>query len=331
MLLLRELCSASGVSGEEREIRNLIAEKNAAFAQKVDRLGNLLVETGGKGKKIMLAAHMDEVGLLISKIDENGFLRFKSVGGIDTAVLPGKRVYIGKEKIVGIIGVRAVHLQKKEERESLLSEKDLYIDIGASSGDDAKTIVSVGDTATFEPHFSVFGDNLVAAKALDDRAGCALITELLKRCKNKNICAAFTAQEEVGLRGAGVAAEQIKPDIAVVVEATICTDIYPNEDHNSVTYLGAGPVIPFADRAATGDRSVMNSLIMTAKEHNIPWQYKRTTAGGTDAGIISRSVNGIPTAVVALPCRNLHSPITVISRDDYGNMLLLLEKWINKQ
>ncbi|MBR5218924.1 MAG: M42 family metallopeptidase [Clostridia bacterium] len=331
MKLLRELCAASGVSGAEAEIRNLIASKTAEFDRYVDSMGNLIVSTGGRGEKIMLAAHMDEVGLLISKIDDNGFLRFKTVGGIDAAVLAGKKVFIGPDKVVGIIGIRAVHLQKKEERESGVELKELYIDIGALSKEEAESAVKVGDYASFEPHFTEFGDRLVTAKALDDRAGCAIVIELLKRCRHKNICAVFTTQEEVGLRGAGVAAERVAPDMAVVVESTICTDLYPTEDYSAVTYLGKGPVIPFADGSATPDRSVMSSIILTAKNKNIPWQYKKTTAGGTDAGSISRSVNGIPTAVVALPCRNLHSPMTVISRDDYENMLKLLEEWLKSR
>lgn len=328
--MLKELCAAAGVSGGEDEIRELIKSRVSGFKTHVDVMGNLLVETGGRGRRIMFAAHMDEVGLIISGFDDNGFIKFKTVGGIDPTVLPGKKVYIGKSKIPGIIGIRAVHLQEKEEREKVVREKNLYIDIGAVSKDEAEAAVALGDYAVFDFRFMEFGDRLISAKALDDRAGCAVMLSLLEKHKSKNLCCAFTAQEETGTRGAQAAAEYFKPDIAVVIETTICNDVYQVPQHLSVTYLGAGPVISFMDRTSTPDRAVMESIIATAREHKIPWQFKRTTMGGTDAGVISRAAEGIPTAIIAMPCRNLHSPATVISLDDYENTIKLLSLWIDK-
>jgi len=330
-MLLRELCAASGVSGGEDEIRELLIKKTEGFKHQIDVMGNLLIESGGNGKKIMLAAHMDEVGLIISEITDNGFLKFKTVGGISTEVIIGKKVYVGKEKIPGIIGVRAVHLQKKEEREASLDTNKLYIDIGATSREEAESAIELGDLAVFDIYFSEFGDRLVTTKALDDRAGCAIMLELLNKRHNSNLCLAFTAQEEVGTRGAQVAAEILKPDMAIVIETTICADTYPISSQNHVTMLGAGPVITFMDRVSIPDRNVMDTLINTAKKHQIPWQYKRTTMGGTDAGVISRAAEGIPTAIIALPCRNLHSPSTVISLDDYDNTLKLLDLWLGEK
>ncbi len=330
MDMLKDLCAASGVSGGEDEIREVIKNKLAGFDTYVDAMGNLLTESGGRGKRIMFAAHMDEVGLIISGIDDNGFLRFKTVGGINTAVLTGKKVYIGENKVPGIIGFRAVHLQEKDERDRELLDKNLYIDIGATTREEAEVAVNLGDYAVFDFRFMEFGDRLFCAKALDDRAGCAIMLDILGKHKSKNLCMAFTAQEETGTRGAQAAAEYFKPDIAVVIETTICADTFPVPAHMSATFLGAGPVVTFMDRTSTPDREVMDSIIETAKKHNIPWQFKRTTMGGTDAGVISRAAEGVPTAIIALPCRNLHSPSTVISLDDYENTAKLLGKWLDE-
>ena len=324
--MLERICSASGVSGNEDEVRDLLKEICKQYSNETDVMGNLLVSTGGKGKKIMLAAHMDEVGLIVSGIEDNGFLRFKTVGGIDTGVLIGKKIYIGENKIPGIIGIKAVHLQKDEK--DLIKEDELYIDIGARNKDEAAASVNLGDYAMFEPVFIKFGENLLAAKALDDRAGCAVMTEILKRNGGKNLCLAFTAQEEVGCRGASAAAERFDPDVALVVETTICQDVYPTPADKTPTKVGGGPVITFLDRSAVPDREVIKSLTEIADKNKIPWQYKKTNMGGTDAGSISRAAEGIPTAVVALPCRNLHSPVTVISYDDYNNLIKLIDLWI---
>ncbi len=324
--MLEKLCAAAGVSGGESEVRELIFDNCKYYSPCVDVMGNLLVSTKGKGKRILLAAHMDEVGLIISGIEDNGFLRFKTVGGIDTGVLIGKKVFIGTKKIPGIIGIKAIHLQKKDEEAPKADE--LYIDIGADGKGDAENVVSLGDYATFEPVFNFFGDNLLAAKALDDRAGCAILLEMMKRNGNKNLCLAFTAQEEVGCRGAQAAGEFFRPDVAVVVETTICNDAHPSKPHETPTKIGKGPVVTFMDGSSVIDREVMNSITEVADMHKIPWQFKKTNMGGTDAGALSKAVEGIPTAIVALPCRNLHSPATVISREDYHNAVKLLDMWI---
>lgn len=328
-MLLKQLCAAAGVSGDEAEVRNLIASHLTDCECTVDAMGNLLARRPGNGKRILFAAHMDEVGLLISRIEENGFLRFKIVGGINTDVLLGKKVYVGPHKIPGIIGVCAVHLQSKGQREGTVSESDMYIDIGALDRAEAESTVHLGDTAVFPPHFEEFGDNLIDARAIDDRAGCSVLLRLLQnKYDGVEICCAFTAQEEVGTRGAQAAAEFFQPDYAVVVESTFCADMYPSERPFHVTSLGAGPAFTFMDRTSTPDKKLVSSLTLSAKLHQIPWQNKRTTGGGTDAGVISRAVEGIPTAIIALPCRNLHSPSCVISREDYENMWRLLDTWL---
>ena len=270
---------------------------------------------------------MDEVGFIISKIESDGYLRFKKVGGIDTGVILGKRVFVGKNKIPGVIGMRAVHLQKNPDDE--VSNDNLYIDIGAKSREEAGKLVGIGSYAAFDPQYIEFGDRCVMAKALDNRAGCAIALEILNRHKDKNLCFAFTVQEEVGCRGAKAAVQRFKPDAAIVLETTICNDTYPNEPHHTPTFLGKGAVLPFMDSSAVHDRGLISSLIAVADENNIHWQYKRTNMGGTDAGSIMRA--GIPTAVVAIPCRNIHSPSTVISLNDYDSALELADKWIESR
>lgn len=328
-MLLKDLCAAAGVSGDESEIRSLIASHLSGCDMHVDAMGNLLASRPGNGKKILFAAHMDEVGLIISGIEENGFLRFKTVGGINTDVLLGKKVYIGRGKIPGIVGVCAVHLQSRAQREGVVREEEMYIDIGAADRAEAESAVSLGDTAVFLPHFEEFGDNLIDARAIDDRAGCAVLIKLLQnRYPDVQVCCAFAAQEEVGTRGAQAAAEFFRPDFAVVVESTFCSDIFPTDPAGHVTTLGAGPAVTFMDRTSTPDKALVSSLTLTAKTHGIPWQRKRTAGGGTDAGVISRAVEGIPTAILALPCRNLHSPSCVIAKEDYENMWKLLDTWL---
>ncbi len=327
-MLLKELCDASGVSGNEAEIRQCIASHLSDCTVHTDAMGNLLAHRAGKGPKILFAAHMDEVGLIISGAEENGFLRFKTVGGINTDVILGKKVYIGAKRVPGIVGICAVHLQKKEMREASVEEENMYIDIGAASREEALSIVQLGDTAVFSSHFTLFGDNLVDAKAIDDRAGCALLLRLMQNRYHADICCAFTAQEEVGTRGAQAAAEFFHPDFAIVLESTICSDFHPTLPAAHVTTLGAGPVIPFMDRTSTPDRTLVASITSVAAKQGIPWQRKRSTRGGTDAGTISRAVEGIPTAILALPCRNLHTPTTVICMDDYENTWNLLDAWL---
>ncbi len=329
-MLLRELCAARGVSGDEGEIRAAIAAHLTDCELYTDAMGNLLARRPAKGKKkILFAAHMDEVGLIISGIEDSGFLRFKTVGGIGSEVLLGKKVLIGRKNIPGIVGIAAVHLQSKEKREALPREEDMYIDIGAANRAEAEDAVSLGDTAVFPPHFSEFGDGLIDARAIDDRVGCAILIRLLqKKYEHVEVMGAFTAQEEVGTRGASAAAEYFRPDLAVVLESTFCSDLFPTEAEKHITTLGKGPAIPFMDRTATPDRLLVSSLSLTAKLHRIPWQYKRVAGGGTDAGVISRAAEGIPTAVVAIPCRNLHSPSTVISKEDYENMWKLIDTWL---
>jgi len=317
-MLLKDLCAAAGVSGDETEIRNLIASHLSWCDMHVDAMGNLLASRPGNGKKILFAAHMDEVGLIISGIEDNGFLRFKTVGGINTDVLLGKKVYIGRGKIPGIVGVCAVHLQSRAQREGVVREEDMYIDIGAADRAEAASAVSLGDTAVFPPHFEEFGDNLIEARAIDDRAGCAVLIKLLQnQYPDVQVCCAFTAQEEVGTRGAKAASFTVAPDIAIVLETTTACDIAGVSGDKRVCVLGDGCVISYMDRSTVYDRQLYQLAFDTAKELGVPAQTKTVVAGGNDSGAIHVSRGGVRTCALSVPCRYLHSPSCVIKQSDH--------------
>ena len=315
-MLVKELVSLNAPSGFEDSVRNFIKENIPFCEVYTDSMGNLICHKKGNGKKIMVAAHMDEVGLIITEITEKGFLKFSTLGGIDTAVLCSKKVLIGENEVPGIVSAKAIHLQSKNEVNTPLKIKDMCIDIGASDKEVAEKLVKLGDYAVFDGKYTPFGNNLVKSKALDDRVGCAIILELMKEEYQSDMFFVFTVQEEVGLRGAQVAAFNIKPDIALVIEGTTCSDVYGSKPHNQVTNLGGGAVMTAVDRAAISDKEYYDFIMKTASENNIKLQIKRTTMGGTDAGAIQRSTSGVKTAVLAVPCRYIHSPVSVMNIDD---------------
>lgn len=322
-MLVKELVSLGAPSGFEDTVRNFIKEKAVADEVYIDSIGNLICHKKGNGKKVMVSAHMDEVGLIITEITDKGFLKFDTLGGIETAVLCSKKVLIGDNKVPGIISAKAIHLQKGDEVTSPLKIKDLCIDIGAKDKEAAKKIVNLGDYAIFDGEYIEFGDNLVKSRALDDRVGCAILLELMKENYDSDMYFVFSVQEEVGLRGATVAAYNIKPDIALVIEGTTCSDVYGSKPHNQVTNLGGGAVMTAMDRAAISDKEYYDFIMKTASENGIKLQIKRTAMGGTDAGAIQRSCAGVKTAVLAVPCRYIHSPVSVMNLEDYESVYKL--------
>ena len=317
-MLVEELANLYGPSGSEDIVRNFIREHAEADEVHTDVMGNLICRKKGSGKRVMVCAHMDEVGLIITGITDDGFLSFRTLGGIETAVLCSKKVYIGEKLVPGIVSAKAVHLQSRDEMTKPLKMKDMYIDIGAADKKDAESMVSLGDYAVFDGKFTLFGNNLAKSKALDDRVGCAVLLKLMnEKHFDSDIYYVFTVQEETGLRGAAVAAYGIKPDIALVIEGTTCSDVYGSKEHSSVTTIGGGVSMTAMDRAAVSDRKYFDYIARTADKYNIPLQVKRTTMGGTDAGAIQRSRCGVPTAVLAVPCRYIHSPVSVMSMHDF--------------
>jgi len=329
----KKLTEINGVSGDEGAVREYIKSQISNYADQVftDTMGNIIaLKKGNSEKKVMLSAHMDEVGFIVSGITEKGYIEFKSVGGIDTRVIISKKVTIGKKRVKGIIGMKAIHLQKRAERESVPQLKELYIDIGASSKDEALKHVSLGDYIAFETTAEILGSDTLKAKAIDDRAGCAILMELMKKPVVYDTYFCFTTQEEVGLRGARICAHRIEPDIALVVESTTCSDVYGYEEHEYVTNMGGGAVVTFMDRTTIVENSFRKWLYDSAKNNSIPVQYKRTTAGGNDCGRIHLAKGGVRAASVSVPCRYLHSPCGLASITDINAVYKLAEMLLDK-
>ena len=332
---LKELCRLRGVSGDEDEVRRYIEEKAAPCADGVrtDALGNLIVFKKGKkpaGNRLMLAAHLDEVGIIITRITDEGFLKFGFVGGVDRRVAIGKPVVIGHKKIPGVIGLKAVHLVSKEERKKAPKTEALYIDIGAKDKESAEQLVELGDYGAFVCQPEEFGDGLFKARAIDDRVGCAVMLKLLEEDLPLDVTFAFTAQEEVGTRGAFGAAFSVTPEIALVLETTTAADLPGVEACRRVCYPGRGPVISYMDGGTIYDRELFDALRRLSEGRGIPWQTKEYIAGGNDARTIQRSKAGVRVAAVSAAVRYLHAPAGVGSVADFENMLRLTRLFLEE-
>lgn len=331
--LLKQLCALSGVSSWEDEVRDFIRTQAQPYADSIrtDAIGNLIVFKKGKkptGNKLLLSAHMDEVGLMVKKIEEDGTLRFSTVGGIDRRVLLGKRVFVGEKRIPAVVGNKPIHLTTKEDRKSVPKLDQLYLDLGAENREEAEQLVSLGDVATFDPECMEFGNRMLKAKAIDDRVGCAVLLTLLKEELPMDCTFVFSAQEEVGTRGAFGYAFSVKPEVALVVEGTTASDIPGTPEHMTVCAPGLGPVIPFMDGGTIYDRGLFELLRRLAEENGIPWQTKHRVAGGTDGRTIQRSRQGVRVAGVAAAVRNIHTPSSVASLADCEEMLKLARLFI---
>ncbi len=327
--LLQKLSETSGVSGYEGPVRALIRKEIEEYVDdlSVDAMGNLIAFKKGKGKepRVMLAAHMDEVGFMVTRIEKNGFVRISTLGGIDRRVIPGKRVLVGKEKIPGVIGFKAPHLVPREARGTVPKIEEFYVDVGASEDKELQGTVNIGDPVVFDTKFKRLGRTVVKGKAFDDRVGCAVLAHLVKNFTPPfPLYAVFTVQEEVGLRGARVVAHRITPDIAIVLEGTGAGDFYIKKDVGKYPVLGGGPAITVMDRSCICDPVLVKFLIDTAKKQGIPYQFKRPGVGGTDAGRIHLAREGIRSAVISVPCRYIHSPVGVASVSDIEGVYQLV-------
>lgn len=331
-MLLKQLSEASGVSSNESEIRDLIKNNIKDKVDKVwtDVMGNLIAVKGEKkeGKKVLLSAHMDEVGLMITGIENNGLLNFRPVGSIDKRSLVSKPVLVGNDKIKGVIGSKAIHLQKQSERKNPIPWSDLYIDIGTTSKKESKNKIDLGDYVTFNTKFKQLGINHAKGKAFDDRVGCSVIIDLLKYEYNFPLFVVFSVQEEVGLRGAGRAAFDIEPDMALIIESTSASDVPESKEHGYSTSLDKGPALTVMDNSVISNKNILQGLINTSKNNDIPYQIKGSNSGGTDAGEISLTKEGIPSAVVSLPSRYIHSPVSLISLKDYDYLKNLIRLYL---
>lgn len=319
--LLEKLCKARGISGDEFEVRKIILSEIEPFADdiKIDNLGNIIAFKKGNVKpsqKLMLSAHMDEVGFIVNFITDDGFLKISEVGGISPQVVLGKGVFVGKNKVPGVIGAKPIHLLDEKGRSKVIPIDDIYVDIGASSKEDAQSQVKLGDGVTFDSEFKSLPSGKIMSKALDDRAGCFILINLLKQELPYDVYFTFVAQEEVGLRGAKVAAFSVNPDAAIVVEATTAADILDVPAHEQVCEVGKGPVISFMDRSTIYHKKYYDLALKLGKEKNIRVQTKRAVAGGNDSGAIHASRDGVKTIAVSLPCRYLHTATGMISVED---------------
>ena len=325
--LLKNLCLLNGASGDEKNVRDFIIGEIKDFCDyKVDNLGNLICFKKGEKtpkNRLMLDAHIDEVGIIVTAVTSDGFLKFDTVGGIDTTALMFKRVKIGNT--IGVISSKPIHLLSKDEAKKAPKADSLYIDIGAKDKNDALEAVSLGDTGVILSDFTVMGD-CVKSKALDDRVGCAVLITILKEKAEYDFYAVFSTQEEIGTRGARVAAFSVNPDFALVLEATTAADIAGVSDDKTVCNLRGGPAVSFMDRATLYDKELYN----TALQSEIPCQPKRMVAGGNNSGAIHLSREGVRTLAISLPCRYIHTDSSVANIQDMENMLRLTKYMMNR-
>ena len=332
---LKELCLLNGVSGDEDEVRRYMVERIKSHASyfHADTIGNLIAFKKGKkstGNRLMLCAHMDEVGLIVKSVTDEGYLKFGCVGGIDRRILLGKRVTVGEKAVPGVIGLKAIHLTTAGERKKVPKLTDLYIDIGAKDKESALAQVELGDICTFVSDVVEFGGGMLKAKAIDDRVGCAVMLKLLEEDLPLDVTFAFTAQEEVGTRGAFGAAFSVTPEIALVLETTTAAGLPGVEDHRRVCAPGKGPVISYMDGATIYDRELFETLRRLSEENGIPWQTKEYIAGGNDARTIQRTKAGVRVAAMSAATRYLHAPASVGSVADFENMLRLTRLFLNE-
>ena len=317
--LMKELCALPGPSGCEDAVRAFVLKRVKPFADEIrtDAIGNVMVFRKGRkalDRPVAVCAHMDEVGVIIKKITEDGMLKFGFVGGVDPRVVIGRPVRFGD--VPGVIGIKAVHLTTAAERRTMPKTKNLYIDIGATSRAAAERLVSLGDYGVFDSAVVEFGDGLIKAKAIDDRVGCAALLRLLEDEPPVDTWFCFTVQEETGLRGAASMAFALDPGFAMVLEGTTAADLAEVKGADAVCRVRGGVVLPFMDGATIYDAALFELLRDACTKRGIPWQTKTRVAGGTDAGRIHRSRAGVRVCAAAAPVRYIHSPSSVAAKAD---------------
>lgn len=337
--LLKELCEINGPSGFEYKVAEFIKEQTEGLCEYIpDRTGNLicLVRGGGDGynaenpTKIMISAHMDEVGFIIRSIGEDGYVHFILDGGIDSKVLSARSVVLFNEEniIKGVIASKPIHALSPEERKEAIPAHKLFIDVGANNADEVKQYVNVGDFGTFESDFIVFGENdrMIKGKAIDDRLGCAVMIETMRALAEKadklpfDVYFAFTTREELGNSGAQTVAQTIEPDYAIVLETTAIADIAGVPENSRVSEVGKGGTISLMDRSTIYGREFVDFALELAKKEEIKAQVKKYVSGGNDAGHIHKSGKGVKTLAISAPTRYLHSACCVASLDDYDSI-----------
>ena len=318
---LKTLCLIRAVSGNEQEIRKALMEACRPLCDSVtiDRMGNVAAFKKGKEKNmphILLAAHMDEVGFIVTSATDEGLLRIQPVGGVDPRVVISKRVLVGDKAVPGVIGAMAIHLQSQEDRKKVLSYDSIYVDIGAKNKDDALSDCPAGSYITFDTPYVSFGGGFVCARALDDRVGCLNLLRVLEDTYPGDVTCLFTTEEEVGCRGAAGGAFHAAPDMALILEGTTCNDLGDVPEVMQVCRAGDGVAVSFMDNASLVNRPLYEAILRTARENSIPHQIKRSVSGGNDSGPIQKSRAGVATCVLSVPCRYIHSPSSVVKESD---------------
>ncbi len=329
--LLAKICQIPGTSGFEHKVRAFVQNEISEFVDEieVDNMGNLYaIKRGVASKRVMVAAHMDEIGFMVKHIDDNGFIRFTTLGGFDPKTLTAQRVIVhGKKDLTGVMGSKPIHVMSADERTKVAKIEDYFIDLGLPKEEVEKNI-TIGDPITRERDLIEMG-NCVNSKSLDNRVAVYILIETLKKLKGKTIpydfYAVFTVQEEVGLRGAKVAGHKVNPDFGFGLDTTIAYDLPGAQVHEYVTKLGAGTAIKIMDASAICDTRMVRYMKNQAIENKIKWQPEILTAGGTDtAGIQSMAKDGCITGAVSIPTRNLHQVIEMADKSDIDASVALL-------
>ncbi|MDD3335834.1 MAG: M20/M25/M40 family metallo-hydrolase [Eubacteriales bacterium] len=339
---LKNLCEMQGISGREELVRmavyhecvEVLGEKNVT----IDRMGNVIAHKKGTRRNapsVLLCAHMDEVGLMAISYTDDGLLRVRAIGGIDSRVLVSKRVKVGyftpdHEPLNGVIGAMAIHQQTAEDRKSVLPIDQLYVDIGAKDQDEAKAKVPEGTPITFDTPYTPFGDGMLLCKAADDRVGCYNLLRLLHAKTKYDTHFVFTCQEEVGCRGATGAAFRLQPDIALVLEGTTANDMGDIPEAQRVCLAGKGVAISFMDNASIAHPALFQEMMALAEASGIPHQVKMSVSGGNEGGAMQRAGSGAKTCVLSVPCRYIHSPSTVCSFTDIEAQYQLCKAYLEK-
>lgn len=339
MDLMKELSITPGVSGFEGKIEDIIKRelKDHTDSIEVDTMGNVITtKKGEKNKpKVMLASHMDEIGLMVKYIDNEGYLRFSKIGGINDQMLMNQSVTIHTDNgdITGVLGSKPPHVTKPEEKNKIIKSDDMFIDIGAQDKKDAEKMVKVGDPITFNALFEDFPNNLIMGKALDNRVGCYVMIEVLKRVESKaTIYGVGTVQEEVGLKGAKTSAFKLNPDIAIALDTTLSGDHPGIKKEEAPAIIGNGPAIILADASGRGiitNKKIKNMLIQAGNQHDINYQLEVSDGGTTDGTAIHLTREGIPTGVLSVPTRYIHTPVSVCSRKDIESTIQLITQALN--
>ena len=340
MELMKELCLAPGVSGSEEEIAKIITRELEDVVDEIetDSMGNIIATKKGEKKAptVMLASHMDEIGLMIRYIDDNGYIYFSNIGGINDQMLMNQTVTIHSsfgEEITGVIGSKPPHLTTAEEKNKIIKAKDMFIDIGAKDKEDAEKMVRIGDKMTFNSIFAEYPNNLIMGKALDNRVGCYVMMEVLKRVDTRaTVYGVGTVQEEVGLKGARTSAFKLNPDLAFALDVTLSGDHPGIKPDEAPVVIGKGPAIILADASGRGiltQNSVKDLLIKAGDENDIPYQLEVSDGGTTDGTAIHLTREGIPTGVLSVATRYIHTPVSVCSMDDIESTIQLITEAIN--